>query len=152
LLRRSDVPIAAPSANLFGRLSPTTAAHVAEQLGDQVDLILDGGECRVGIESTGLQLNAGETPRLLRPRGIPVEDLERLIGKLDAVPPTDAPSSAGRAAPGMLPQHCAPRTPLQLSSGAAVVPMKGRVGLLAFRAVENPERFAAIEVLSPEGD
>jgi L-threonylcarbamoyladenylate synthase len=111
LLRMADVPVAAPSANLFGRVSPTTAEHVREQLGDRVDLILDGGPCRVGIESTVLDLS-GDRPRLLRPGGVTLEDIESVVGSVDVPSPTDHPIVAAMPSPGLLPQHYAPRTPL----------------------------------------
>ncbi|MCH7686303.1 MAG: threonylcarbamoyl-AMP synthase, partial [Planctomycetes bacterium] len=73
LLKTADLPIAAPSANPFGCLSPTCAEHVAEQLGSSIDYILDGGKCQVGIESTVLKVGNGE-PVLLRPGGLPIEE------------------------------------------------------------------------------
>ena len=79
LLRLAQVPVAAPSANPFGRLSPTTAEHVAAQLGDRVDAILDGGPCRVGVESTVLKVDESQVT-LLRPGGIPQEEIESLVG------------------------------------------------------------------------
>ena len=84
LIRRAGVPIAAPSANRFGQLSPTTAEHVRKSLGDAVDLILDGGSTSVGIESAVLSL-AGDRPVLLRPGVIPVTELEALIGPVESV-------------------------------------------------------------------
>ncbi len=96
-------PLAAPSANRFGRISPTTAAHVAEELGESV-AILDGGPCAVGVESTIVDLTG--PPALLRPGGVPRAAIEALIGPLGA--------SATRA-PGTLPSHYAPHTALLLS-------------------------------------
>lgn len=122
LLRAADVPVAAPSANPFGRISPTTAAHVREQLGDRIDLILDGGPCRVGVESTVLQLTA-DGPLLLRPGGTTVEEIEELIGPVRIAAPADVVPASGLASPGALPTHYAPRTPLALrdeSLGAGV--------------------------------
>src|SRR4030065_1370155 len=80
LIRESNSPIAAPSATLFGYVSPTTAEHVREQLGDQVDLILDGGPCPVGVESTIVSF-LEEKPRLLRPGGVSLEEIEFVIWK-----------------------------------------------------------------------
>ena len=71
--------VAAPSANHFGRVSPTTAAHVRADLGDEVDLILDGGPCTIGVESTIVDVTV-EPPALLRPGGIPLEALEAIVG------------------------------------------------------------------------
>ncbi|HSD28827.1 MAG TPA: L-threonylcarbamoyladenylate synthase, partial [Vicinamibacteria bacterium] len=80
LIEAAGAPIAAPSANPFGYVSPTTAVHVAEQLGDRVDAVLDGGPCRVGVESTILSLTS-ETPVVLRPGGVTREELERALGR-----------------------------------------------------------------------
>lgn len=95
--------LAAPSANRFGSVSPTTAAHVALELGDSVDLILDGGPCRVGIESTIVDLS-GERPALLRPGGVPVDRIEPVLGR----PLAPAAATTARA-PGTLASHYAPR-------------------------------------------
>lgn len=110
LLAEARVPIAAPSANRFGELSPTTAEHVRNSLGEAVDLILDGGRTDVGIESTVLSL-AGSTPVLLRPGMISTERIEQLIGKIEVATLTpDGPHPA----PGMHQRHYSPRTPLML--------------------------------------
>jgi L-threonylcarbamoyladenylate synthase len=138
LIREAGVPIAAPSANPFGYLSPTTAEHVERHLGRDVDLILDGGPCRVGIESTVVSL-VEKKVLLLRPGGTPAEEIRRIVGSLRAA------RRAGQA-PGQLPSHYAPRTPLA-PLGARV---RGRVGLLAYRSARPG--FAAVEVLSPAGD
>jgi L-threonylcarbamoyladenylate synthase len=110
LIRAAGVPIAAPSANLFTQLSPTTAEHVRLALGDAVDGVLDGGPSTVGIESTVLSL-AGPAPLLLRPGVIPLPEIEALIG------PVRIATSAGAGAhpsPGMHARHYSPRTPLVL--------------------------------------
>lgn len=114
LLRSSGLPVAAPSANLFTRLSPTTAEHVKLGLGERVDMILDAGPTPVGIESTVLDLT-GEIPRLLRPGTISREALEAVVGPIEVV--SDAASEAGaapRSSPGMVGQHYAPRGELRL--------------------------------------
>lgn len=157
LLRAADLPIAAPSANPFGQISPTSAAHVREQLGDRIDFILDGGSCRIGVESTVLQLT-GDQPVLLRPGGTTLEDIESVIGKVQ-VHAGERPvaPSGGLASPGMLPQHYAPRTPLilrdkaALSGGTAVSPGR-RAGLLAFQMPGDLTGFECVEALSPAGD
>ena len=95
-------PIAAPSANRFGRVSPTTAQHVADDLGDDVDLIVDGGDSVVGVESTILDMTT-DPPQVLRHGGIPIEDIESLLGCVIAE------SSGQVRAPGMLESHYAPR-------------------------------------------
>ncbi|MFO1092910.1 MAG: L-threonylcarbamoyladenylate synthase [Planctomycetaceae bacterium] len=92
------------AANPFGRISPTTAEHVREQLGDKVDLILDGGLCRVGVESTVLSL-VETTPVLLRHGGVPVEELEAVIGPIAIA--TSSDDDAPQQGPGMLTQHYA---------------------------------------------
>lgn len=147
LIRRAGLPIAAPSANRFGRLSPTTAEHVRDQLGDRIELILDGGPCRVGVESTVVQL-APEGPLLLRPGGVPVEVLEETIG-----PVRRGEDSAGApVAPGMLPRHYAPRTPIRVEPHVPVCPPGERIGLITLGPVDNPGDFVAVEVLSETGD
>ncbi|MBL8540193.1 MAG: threonylcarbamoyl-AMP synthase [Betaproteobacteria bacterium] len=100
--------LAAPSANLFGCLSPTSAEHVLAELGDQVDLVLDGGACRVGIESTIVEVN-GSQPRLLRPGGIGLAAMEAVVGSAILLAGSDAPR-----APGRLASHYAPRTAMTL--------------------------------------
>jgi len=149
LIEQANCPIAAPSANPFGYLSPTTAEHVREQLGDQVDLILDGGPCPVGVESTILSF-LEKKPRLLRPGGVPLEEIEWIIGKIElGRPEEDRPF-----APGMLPRHYAPRTPILLDwCGEDFDSYRHkRIGLLAFQETKNFLKFQHIEVLSKNGD
>ena len=113
LLRAAQIPIAAPSANKSGRVSPTTADHVREQLGGDVEIILDGGPCSVGIEST-IVACIGDDPVLLRPGGITREEIETVIGRRLRKPEAqddDAPS-----APGQLQSHYAPRARLRLEA------------------------------------
>jgi L-threonylcarbamoyladenylate synthase len=150
LIAAAGLPVAAPSANRFGHLSPTTARAVEEELGERVDLILDGGPTQLGIESTIVAL--GETgPRLLRPGPVTLEELCDCLGREVAVAsgPTSTPES-----PGMLLRHYAPRTPLRiLDSTAALKPERGqRVGLLAFRSAPVSKDSAVVEVLSATGD
>ena len=112
LLAAFDGGVAAPSANRFGRISPTTAAHVREELGERVPLVLDGGACPVGIESTILDLSRG-VPVLLRPGAISAADIARVLG---SAPETVAPHAEAPRVSGSLDAHYAPRTPLQLVS------------------------------------
>ena len=140
LLRETGRPLAAPSANRSGRVSPTEAAHVFEELGERVSLILDGGRTQVGLESTVLDIS-GETPALLRPGGVTLEQLTRLLGPVD-VSANDSPKS-----PGMLASHYAPLLPLRLE----VVRASPGEALLAF-GPEAPSGFAEALWLSRAGD
>jgi L-threonylcarbamoyladenylate synthase len=114
LLTAAAVPVAAPSANRSGHISPTTAAHVAASLDDVAVLILNGGPCSLGIESTVIDLGTG-TPTLLRPGGVTREDIEAVTGPLDV--PADEPGEAARRSPGRIARHYAPRTPLRKDAG-----------------------------------
>jgi len=149
LIRAAGCPIAAPSANPFGYVSPTTAAHVHDQLGDRVDLILDGGPCEVGLESTILSFSEGKS-RLLRPGGLPLEEIESIIGRVEVNPiEEENPSS-----PGRLPKHYAPRTPIVIEGWENNLEnyQDKKVGLLAFQKVKVSFPFHHVEVLSPGGD
>lgn len=149
LIKESKCPIAAPSANPFGYLSPTTAEHVRDQLGDQVDLILDGGPCPVGVESTIVSF-LEERPRLLRPGGVSLEEIESVIGKVEISPIEDDKPSA----PGMLPKHYAPRTAIVLNwnDKNLKIDKNKKIGLLAFQEIKNHLKFHSVEVLSKKGD
>ena len=137
LLIATGRPIAAPSANVSGRISPTTAAHVAAELENRVSLILDGGACRVGLESTVVNLS-GRGTALLRPGGVAVEELEAVAG------PIGVAGAGPVRSPGMLRRHYAPRRPLR--------PNATRAGpgeaLLGF----GPTAAPAVLNLSPRGD
>lgn len=141
MLRHAGRPIAAPSANRSGRISPTSAAHVAAEFGGRAPLILDGGPCPVGLESTVLDLT-GKCPALLRPGAVTLEQLTAILGPIAAGDDDAAPRS-----PGRLPSHYAPNLPLRLEAAS------GRPGeaLLAFGPAPPPG-FAAVENLSPAGD
>jgi len=121
LIKAAGVPLAAPSANRFMQLSPTTADHVRRSLGSDVDLILDGGTCEVGIESTVLSL-AGPQPVLLRPGGISRADLEAVMGPVTTAGDM---SAAAHPSPGMHPRHYSPRTRLLLVEDGKV-PEQGK--------------------------
>jgi L-threonylcarbamoyladenylate synthase len=125
--------VAAPSANRFGSVSPTTAAHVALELGRAVDLILDGGACRVGVESTIVDLSDG-APRLLRPGGVPRERIEAILGR-----PLAGGAGTTRA-PGTLPSHYAPRARVRPVAATDLARAVREAGL-------GPER---VVVLGPE--
>ena len=110
LIRLSGTPIAAPSANAFGCTSPTTAAHVRDQLNEQYDLLIDGGACRIGVESTVISFT-GSSPVLLRPGGISEAEIELVIGPLTSG--SDSPS-LNLESPGLLKSHYAPQTPMKV--------------------------------------
>ncbi len=162
LLRRSGLPLAAPSANRFGRISPTTASDVDAELGQRVALILDGGACEVGIESTVVQLVAGGL-QLLRPGGTSVDAL-RTVARIRTA--SAAPSLA-QPSPGLLASHYAPRKPLVLLDGPlaeSTLPPGQKIGLLLFsdgphnesaaaaRALVESGRVVDCRTLSPTGD
>lgn len=141
LLEAFGGPIAAPSANASGRVSPTTAEHVTAGLGSEVELILDGGPCRIGIESTIVSL-AGPQALLLRPGGMPRDAVEELIGPVSAPPPGATPQ-----APGGLSRHYAPGRPLRLNAAS----VHSDEALLAFGPAP-PRGAAAMLNLSKRGD
>jgi L-threonylcarbamoyladenylate synthase len=128
LLSMVDFPLAAPSANVSGHVSPTSAQHVAEELSGVVDLILDGGPCFVGIESTIVAAPLDGPLTLLRLGAIPVETIESIVGPLQRVTKGDA-----TLAPGMLARHYAPRAHLRLN---AETPRPGEA-FLAFGAMSG---------------
>jgi L-threonylcarbamoyladenylate synthase len=141
LLEGLGEPIAAPSANPFGALSPTRAEHVARGLGASVDLILDGGRTEHGLESTIVAVEP--EPSLLRPGAIPAEAIEAIAGPLARV------RGGPALAPGQLPQHYAPATPLRLIDPSAVPrEQRARAGALTLSA--EVDGYAATRVLSRE--
>jgi len=142
--------IAAPSANRFGHVSPTTARHVADDLGDAVDLILDGGPCDVGIESTIVAFTTG-TPMLLRPGGIPLDAIASVLGRM----PLSRDATAPRAS-GTLTSHYAPRTPASLVASDALLAELAqleerdeRIAVLAVRT-KRPETFDGVWISAPD--
>lgn len=117
LLSAANLPIAAPSANLFGQTSPTSAQHVLEDLGGRIDLILDGGQTQIGLESTVLDVTCAPA-RILRPGGTPPEQLRRLLPDLVLYPVYQAESSPqGLRSPGALLKHYAPKARLTVLDG-----------------------------------
>jgi L-threonylcarbamoyladenylate synthase len=145
LLEATDLPVAAPSANPAGEISPTTADHVANALGDRIDVILDGGPCPIGLESTVVDLT-GPAPRLLRPGGLVRSRIEAEIGPLVA-----APAAAGKdeaaLSPGQQASHYAPARPVRLEARTVAADE----ALLAF----GPQPLAGAAMvlnLSPAGD
>jgi L-threonylcarbamoyladenylate synthase len=147
LIEECGSPIAAPSANRFGSTSPTEARHVQEQLGSAVDMIIDGGRCEVGVESTIVKA-VGDSLVLLRPGGIPVEELETVAGKILMQEP-----AAPVEAPGQLPYHYAPATPVRIVEviGDAHLRDEG-AALLFFSNPVGRDTGSRSRVLSPRGD
>ncbi len=144
LIGAAGRPLAAPSANRFGGISPTTAAHVAEALDGIPAMILDGGPSAVGIESTVVDLSGAEAA-LLRPGAVTREQIEAVIGALSE--PADEPDGGPQRSPGRLLRHYAPRHPLRID---AAVPRPGEA-LLAF-GPDVPEGATLTRNLSPSGD
>ena len=116
LIRAADVPVAGPSANRSGQVSPTTAEHVLDGLGGRIAAVLDGGPCAVGVESTVLDLAAGGAA-LLRPGGVPVEEIEAVIGPVARpIPIAAAERTRSLRSPGMMLSHYAPSLPVRLDA------------------------------------
>src|ERR1700722_12119897 len=149
ILRAFNRPVVAPSANLSGHVSPTTAAHVQSDLAGRIDLIVDGGAVAVGVEST--IVGCFETPMLLRPGGLPRGEIERVLGRLLVQAPTDPGSDTSQPlAPGMLASHYAPRTPVRLNA----VSVEAGEALLAFGedVVAGVDAATVTMNLSAQGD
>jgi L-threonylcarbamoyladenylate synthase len=148
ILKAFGRPVVAPSANLSGHVSPTTAAHVANDLSGRIDLIVDAGAVEVGVEST--VVGCFEEPMLLRPGGVPREEIERVLGHALVQLPKDADSDSGQPlAPGMLTSHYAPRTRVRLNV-STVAPGEA---LLAFGPpAKGADHAAAVMNLSARGD
>lgn len=179
LIQEAGVPLAAPSANRFGRISPTTAEAVFSELGERIPLILDGGPCQVGVESTVISFAQGGAPVLLRPGGISRSEIERELGTsiwmIEKSTSNPGGQPTAQVAPGMLASHYAPRKPIwllpravsELDSGQ-ILPLllqsgaRGKsVGLMLMSgsADEAKSRFAAltgtdavVQSLSPSGN
>ncbi len=146
LLRAVGRPVAAPSANRSGQVSPTSAAHVLDGLGGRIAAVLDSGDCRVGVESTVVDLAAG-APCLLRPGGVPVEAIEALVGPVGrGVTPAEAEASRTLRSPGLMVSHYAPRLPVRLEAEGA----EADEALLAFGPVAKDG--GTVFQLSARGD
>lgn len=149
LLKELDFPLAAPSANPFGYISPTTAEHVRQSLGEQVPLILDGGPCQIGLESTIVGF-PNNIPTIYRKGGISVEDIERVVGKVVVM----EKSTSHPAAPGMLVRHYAPKAAMYLGNIESLLATHNSptTVVLSFQrhyeAVPRERQF----ILSPKGN
>jgi len=142
LVAAASIPLAAPSANPFGYISPTTSAHVEAQLGDRIDFILEGGPCIVGIESTILDLTHPKIPRILRPGGITADRIEAIIGPVDSsIISMEGNPDERVLAPGLLDRHYSPTTPLHLRNRAfgpgELEALPVRVAALCFRRPDS---------------
>ncbi|PLK42885.1 L-threonylcarbamoyladenylate synthase [Emticicia sp. TH156] len=148
LLRQLDFPLAAPSANPFGYISPTSALHVNHQLGEQINLILDGGECQIGIESTIVGFAGNETI-VYRKGGLSIEEMEDVVGKVQII----EHSSSNPQAPGMLKSHYAPRKPLHLiGDDSEIVSSNKKVAYLGFNELRAEIPAENQLLLSPSGN
>ena len=137
LIEKSGVPIAAPSANPFGYVSPTKAEHVARQLGDKIDFILDGGDCKCGVESTIVSM-ASSPLRLLRPGPISASEIERVLGGKIERHPKHNP--AHPQAPGMLPSHYSPKSRLTLFGDFSEVPRGFSGSVIFIKRPPDPQK------------
>ena len=168
LLAAAGVPVAAPSANLFSRPSPTRASHVLDDLSGRIDLVVDGGPTQVGVESTVLDLSV-EVPTILRPGAISLEMLRAILPRVERRD-RDAAQSGALPSPGLLERHYSPRAPLTVYDGSdavarlvrdacASIAQGQRLGIMAAdddrAAVADVERLAprvTIAYLGPERD
>lgn len=148
LIDKAGVPIAAPSANVFSQLSPTCAEHVVKQLNNKVDVILDGGSCPVGVESTILYVKENEVS-VLRHGGLAIEDIEKIIGKVDfETAPNGSP-----IAPGQLYFHYAPHIPLRFFNEVNIMDYEfKKVGALLFNSNRYNIEFSQERILSTKGN
>ncbi len=146
LIRAADTPVAAPSANLFGHTSPTTAEHVLADLEGKIDLILDGGATWIGVESTVLDLT-GDQPQILRPGGVPREALMELLGEVKVARKRIAEGQPA-VSPGLLERHYSPRARLILVIG----PREAALQYMLLRIEELTKEGSKVGVLVPEED
>jgi L-threonylcarbamoyladenylate synthase len=149
LLRQLDFPLAAPSANPFGYISPTSAQHVVDQLDGLIPYVLDGGSCEVGIESTIVAFEDDETIVVLRPGGLSLESISEVTGKMPAIRKM---SEKKPDAPGMLLSHYAPRTPLVVGNIEELILQNEDKTLAVISFNKFYEEANRCEVLAPTGD
>lgn len=154
LLRKAALPIAAPSANRSARLSPTTAEHVLRDMDGRIEMVLDGGPCPVGVESTVLDLTT-DPPRLLRPGHIAPAAITDVVGPIIVAPPPVPDGDQPLPAPGMMARHYAPRAPLECAQTDAIERVRGlasggeRVGWLKLGEGSVPEIAGLMCVTMP---
>jgi L-threonylcarbamoyladenylate synthase len=157
LLTAAGVPVAAPSANLFSRPSPTRASHVLDDLSGRIDLVIDGGPTQVGVESTVLDLS-GDVPTILRPGAVSLDMLRAIVGRVEQRS-GNAPVSGALPSPGLLERHYSPRAPLTVYDGSdavarlvrdacAAIAQGQRVGIMA--ADDDRPALASVERLTPQ--
>lgn len=152
LLSNLDFPLVAPSANPFGYVSPTTAKHVEQQLGDKIDYILDGGPCKVGIESTIIGLNDGEV-EIWRLGGLGIEAIEKVIGYK---PTIKIQTHSNPKVPGQLEKHYSPGKPVKLINSLSELDFdaanKQEFALIAYGQIEKPDKCSLFLNISPTAD
>jgi L-threonylcarbamoyladenylate synthase len=149
LLSILDFPLAAPSANPFGYISPTTAGHVFDQLGQKIPYILDGGPCSIGLESTIIGFD-GEVPVIYRLGGIALEDIEAVTGPIK----TELNKSSNPTAPGQLSSHYAPRIPMVIGNIDQLLSQYNhkQIGIISFRKPYLGNNILKTWILSDNGD
>lgn len=150
LLRKIDFPLAAPSANPFGKISPTTASHVKNYFDGQIKMVLDGGPCRAGIESTIVGFENNE-PIIYRLGSTSIEDIEAVVGKVKI----QNRSESQPVAPGMLSRHYAPSTPTYLVENVVDFVKNfpnDSIGILSMRSIQGISNIKHQEILSLKGD
>lgn len=160
VIAQAGVPIAAPSANTSGKPSPTTAQHVIDDMEGKIDAVIDAGPCQVGVESTIIDLS-GEAPRLLRPGGLPVEDIESVIGPVtwDKAILGDIKDDEVVRAPGMKYRHYAPKAPVTVFRGdpaatakAMLAQAEPNTGIICYDEYASLFQGCTVMTLGPKGD
>lgn len=147
LIRLAKTPIAVAAANTFGNVSPTTAQHVRDDLGDAVEIILDDGPCTIGIETTIISF-LEDKPLKLRPGAVVLEEIEKVIGPVRR----SLPPGYASFFPGMSDHHYTRRNVMMFMDEVKQFPKELEIGLLSFRPIDDTSPFSAVEVLSPDGD
>jgi L-threonylcarbamoyladenylate synthase len=147
LIRLAETPVAVAAANVFGNVSPTTAKHVREDLGDFVEIVLDDGPCTIGIETTIISF-LEEEPVKLRPGAVSLDEIEKVIG------PVRRSITPGLASffPGVSDHHYTRRNIMMFIDQLEQLPQEMDIGLLSFKPIEDTGAYAAVEVLSQNGD